>query len=156
MYKTHLAGWGARRNRGKNTNRVQVHQYANRTKRRIIQANRIVDSVVSPKRALNYSERTRESIVNSGLPGAPRANERSSLMRGPGELTTPERMFVLLRNHCRGSFNSGTWNDDEPKPGCYTTKVHFNAREPLAMLYDHCFWHVNFSLKVIILRQDKF
>ena len=147
MYKSQITKWSLDKKNKESEMRVIACDHAQRIGKGKVSVFRVRGKQIQWMEVVRYWRRkgvSLEKISNQRAatntlesvecltppPGSP--------MMPPESLATPERIFLMLRDYHKGSFQAGIWYEDSGRSDCYTTKVPFDPLPALNRLTGYC------------------
>ena len=146
MYKKRINLWSLDKNFKKNEMKAVVRKHLSRALSGKASSFIVRGRQIDYSDVLRYWERKNEQIEDVILQRAasktPEAVRCFTPIPSPvdvhAKFALPEHILSMLRNYHVGSFESKTWQDEGPDSFCRTTKIRHGARDPLGILFHHC------------------
>jgi len=146
MYKTRIKKWGLDKKNKENEMRAIVRKHTHRSQHGLKSIFRIRGRTVNYADVLRYWERKKvritEALARRAISETPEAVEcltpEPLLVRAPKAIMDSERIFVILRDYYKGSFESGTWKNAGQMSRCYSTKDNLDSMTYQDGMLHHC------------------
>ena len=146
MYKTHIQQWGLDKKNKEPEMRAIVRKHKQRADQGKDSTILVRGQIRTIREAFRYWERKgvsiEEIIARQTASPTPEAVMLStpvpSPILTPQVLAIPERLFHLVQDYFKGSFESGTWFSEDPLHLCRSIKDENSANEYLIDLVDQC------------------
>ena len=155
MYKTHIQQWGLDKKNKEPEMRAIVRKHKQRADQGKPSTIHVRGQIRTIVEVFRYWERKGvsidEVIVRRTTSPTPEAvifsTPVTSPIPTPQVLAIPERMFHLVQDYYKGSFESGTWFSEDPLYECCSIKDENDANNDWADLVDECQLAASLSLR---------
>lgn len=144
MYKNRIAKWGLDKNRREPEMRTIICKQIERARQGRASQFKIRGKTVDYQEAARFFERKGLSIsdvvtrwgTEPALEMVRCCTPLIPSMEMPETLATPEKIFKVIRDYCRESFDTGQWARTDQQIDCYTTKCPSDASSQLNAFYE--------------------